>query len=347
MISHNITCTMSHQYIERFSGVVHTEKFFGDRLINLIYSNVREKVPVLYKALISSRISEILAFINYDLPVGAKLTGANNLLLKLGIDLDECIEPASKLNTARKIFERQIKYWECRSMPQNNAIVVSPADAKMLAGSLACDTPLFIKEKFFSFEDLLGADKKTWLRTFEDGDFAVFRLTPEKYHYNHVPVTGTVIDIYEIPGCYHSCNPSAVISESTTYSKNKRVVTIIDTDTEGGSCIGFVAMIEIVALMIGNISQCYSKYQYENPVPVKPNMQLIKGQPKSLYLPGSSVDVLLFQKNRITFDTDILSNLNRRDVQSRFLSRFQKPLIETEVSVRSSIAQRKPAGGCK
>ena len=304
MIRHGITRTMSHQYIERLSGEVCTERFLGDSLINLIYSDVREKAPVLYKALISSRISEILAFINYDLPLGARLTGAQNLLHKLGVDLNECIEPASRLNTARKIFERQIKYWQCRPMPQDDAVVVSPADAKMLAGSLARDTSLFIKEKFFNFKDLLGANKTAWLKAFEDGDFAVFRLTPEKYHYNHVPVTGTVVDIYEIQGSYHSCNPSAVISEATPYSKNKRVVTIIDTDIKGSSCIGLVAMIEIVALMIGNISQCYSKYQYKNPVPVKPHMQLIKGQPKSLYLPGSSVDVLLFQKNRISFDAD-------------------------------------------
>jgi phosphatidylserine decarboxylase len=119
------------------------------------------------------------------------------------------------------------------------------------------------------------------------------------------------------------------------------VITVINTDVEGGSRIGLVAMIEIVALMIGGISQCYSEYRYDDPVPVKPHMQLIKGQPKSLYLPGSSVDVLLFQKNRITFDADIVANLHRHEVQSRFVSGFQKPLVETEVSVRSSVARRK------
>jgi len=330
---------MIHQYIERVSGEVRTERFIADRLINLIYSDVREKMPVLYRLVISSRISEILAFINYDLSLGARFKGARNLLHKLGVDLNECVEPAFRLNTAGKIFERQIKYWQCRPMPEDDAVVVSPADSKMLVGSLARDTPLFIKEKFFSFEDLLGKNRTSWLKTFEDGDFAVFRLTPEKYHYNHVPVTGTVVDIYEIPGYYHSCNPCAAIAEASPYSKNKRVVTVINTNVKGGSSIGFVAMIEIVALMIGGISQCYSECRYDDPVPVNPSMRLVKGQPKSLYLPGSSVDVLLFQKNRITFDADILFNLHRRGVWSRFLSKFQKPLIETEVSVRSSVAR--------
>ena len=31
-----------------------------------------------------------------------------------------------------------------------------------------------------------------------------------------------------------------------------------DTDIPGGSHVGFVAMIEVVALMIGDIVQCYS-----------------------------------------------------------------------------------------
>lgn len=337
MTDHTMTRRISHQYVERPSGNVRTERFFGDRLVNLIYSAVRERAPFLYDALTSSRISAILAFVNYDLPLGARLTGGQNLLHELGIDLDECVEPVSRLNTARKIFERQIRYWQCRVMPQDDAVVVSPADAKMLAGSLAQDTPLFIKEKFFSLQDLLGTDRTDRLEAFEGGDFAVFRLTPEKYHYNHAPVTGVVADIYDISGHYHSCNPFAVIAQATPYSKNKRVVTLIDTDVKGGTGIGLVAMIEIVALMIGGISQRYSKCRYDNPAPVKPGTLLARGQPKSLFLPGSSVDVLLFQKNRITFDTDIVANLHRHDVQSRFASRFQKPMVETEVSVRSSI----------
>jgi hypothetical protein len=31
-----------------------------------------------------------------------------------------------------------------------------------------------------------------WLPAFDRGDFAIFRLTPDKYHYNHVPVSGEV-----------------------------------------------------------------------------------------------------------------------------------------------------------
>src|SRR5690606_29907697 len=121
------------------------------------------------------------------------------------------------------------------------------------------------------------------LEAFSGGDFAVFRLTPDKYHYNHAPVAGRVVDAYAVDGRYHSCNPGAVVQLVTPYSKNKRFVTVIDTDVEGGTGVGLVAMVEIVALMIGEIVQCYSDERYDAPRPVEPGLFLRRGAPKSLY----------------------------------------------------------------
>ena len=58
----------------------------------------------------------------------------------------------------------------------------------------------------------------------------MFRLTPEKYHYTHSPVSGRVLDIYSVDGRYYSCNPNAAVQLLTPFSKNRRVVTILDTD---------------------------------------------------------------------------------------------------------------------
>jgi phosphatidylserine decarboxylase len=243
-----------------------------------------------------------------------------------------------EFKSPRDFFERKIRYWECRPMPTDPQAVVSPADSRMLAGSLSDTSRLFLKGKFFEYEELLREDKNQWLSAFDGGDYAVFRLTPDKYHYNHTPVAGRVQDIYTIPGGYHSCNPGAVVVEAAPYSKNKRVVTIIDTDIARGTRVGLVAMIEVAALMIGDIVQCYSGDRYENPRPVAPGMFLGKGVPKSMYRPGSSTDVLLFQRGRIRFADDLMRNLYRVDVESRFSMGFGRPLVETEIQVRSLIA---------
>lgn len=332
------TNTMKHQYIERQTGRVCTERFYGDGIVNTLYSRVRERPPGLFRALTGPRMSSLLGFLNYDSLLAGRIGGCNSFLESCRIDWRECLDNPLEFKSPRDFFERRIRYWECRPMPTDPRAVVSPADSRMLAGSLSETSLLVLKGKFFEYEELLGKDKHRWLAAFEGGDFAVFRLTPDKYHYNHTPVAGRVEEIYAIPGGYHSCNPGAVVAEAAPYSKNKRVVTVVDTDVPHGTGVGLVAMIEVVALMIGDIVQCHSRDRYEDPGPLIPGMFLRKGAPKSLYRPGSSTDVLLFQRGRIRFEDDLLRNLRRVDVESRFSMGFGRPLVETEVQVRSLIA---------
>ncbi len=327
-----------HQYIDRGSSEVVTEKLFADRLVSMIYCGARESSSSLFNALVSQRFSKMLGFLNYDIPLGMRLTSPGKIVHGLGINLGECVEPPEYYTTARRIFERQIKYWTLRPMDSSPDAVVSPADSRILAGSFNETSALFIKDKFFSFEDLLSPDKPKWLSAFAGGDFAVCRLTPDKYHYNHFPVSGKILDIYPIDGACNSCNPAAVVTLATPYSKNKRMVTVIDTDVEGGSRVGLVAMIEVTALMIGDIKQAYSQHGYADPADVCEGLFVEKGRPKSLYRPGSSVDILIFEKDKVCFCDDILANMRRADAKGRFCHGFGQPLVETDVAVRSTIA---------
>jgi phosphatidylserine decarboxylase len=340
---------IKHQYIERETSAPRDERIFGHRMINFIYSDVRENAQTLFKALTSARITGFLAYFYYDCSLATRFTGMRGLFCALGVDLKECVDAPRLLDTPRKMFERKIRYWDTRPMPDDAGAIVSPADSRMLIGSFSRDSRLFLKDKFFDYDELLGADKATWLSAFEGGDFAVFRLTPEKYHYNHAPVAGKVLDIYEIDGVYHSCNPEAVITMATPFSKNKRVVTIIDTDVPGGTRAGLVAMVEVVALLIGDIVQCYSEHRYNYPQWVTRGTFLRKGRPKSLYRPGSSTNVLIFQKGRMEFCADLVENMHRQGVRSIFTNGFGASMVETEVKVRSSIGTAlkslSPVGG--
>lgn len=333
---------IAHQYIDRKTGDVKTEHLFMDNVVNFIYSKAREDATFCFNIIVSARISALLSYLNFDFSFNGSKRKSERFIRALNINLSECILSPDKLDTATKVFERQIRYWEFRPMstlPNDIGTVVSPSDSKVLVGSLRPDQPLFIKEKFFHYQELLA--KSRWLQLFDKGDFAVFRLTPDEYHYNHTPVSGRVVDFYQISGQYHSCNPAAVVREITPYSKNDRIVTIIDTDVDGGSKVGVVAMVEVTAMMIGRVEQRYSGRYYDNPLPMTIGMHMLKGQPKSLFRPGSSTVILMFQESRVCFSEDIINNMGRRDARSRFTIGFGSPMVETSVRVREEIGRNK------
>jgi phosphatidylserine decarboxylase len=282
-------------------------------------------------------MSKVLGYLSYDNALSSRVSGMR-FLKKCGINTEELMDDPATLRTARQVFERKIRYWECRPLPRARRCVVCPADSRMMLGSFSDVSGLYIKGKFFEFPELLGGIGSRWTRRFEGGDFAVFRLTPEKYHYTHVPVAGKVADFYSVGGRYHSCNPNAAVRLLTPYSKNRRVVTVIDTDGDGGEQVGYVAMIEVVALMIGQIVQLYSKERYNEPRMLEKGTRLRRGAPKALFRPGSSTVVLLFEPGRVRFAHDLVRNQLREGVRSRYSSGFGQPAVETDVKVRSLLA---------
>jgi phosphatidylserine decarboxylase len=329
---------MMHEYIVRETGEIARERLVGDLTVRALYSPKLENAAWVSKLASSRKVSELLGYLNYDNRLSSHASGMKRFLEKSGINLSEMVDEPSPLRTTRQMFERKIRYWECRPMPKVRACVVCPADSRVAVGSMSTTSRLLIKEKFFAFPELLGGPRSRWTKDFKEGDFAVFRLTPEKYHYTHVPVDGTVVAFYAVDGRYHSCNPNATAKLITPHSKNKRVVTVIDTDCDGGTGIGLVAMIEVVALMIGQIDQRYSDYEYRDPKPIEPGMVLRVGSPKALFRPGSSTVVLLFQRDRIHFAEDLVRNQQRREVRSRYSRAFGQTLVETDVAVRSLLA---------
>ncbi len=329
---------MRHEYIVRETGEIACERLVGDRTVRALYSPRLENAAWVSRLASSRKVSELLGYLNYDNRLASRASGMKRFLKKSGIDFSELADDPATLNTARQMFERKIRYWECRPLPNTAPCVVCPADSRVAVGSMAATSKLLIKEKFFAFPELLGGPRIRWTREFMDGDYAVFRLTPEKYHYTHVPVAGIVADFYAVDGRYHSCNPNATAKLITPHSKNKRVVTIIDTNCAGGPNVGFVAMIEVVALMIGQIDQRYSDRQYDEPRAIEKGRVLRLGAPKALFRPGSSTVVLLFQRDRIRFAEDLIRNQRRREVCSRYSKAFGQALVETDVAVRSLLA---------
>jgi phosphatidylserine decarboxylase len=125
----------------------------------LFYAQEREQAFVVFNLLASRSFSRFLGWLNYDFPLGQNLAGGKRFLERCAVDLSECAEPLGDLDSARKIFERKIRYWQCRPMSEADEDVVCPGDSRVLFGSLRESSRLFLKGKFFDYEELLGFDK--------------------------------------------------------------------------------------------------------------------------------------------------------------------------------------------
>jgi phosphatidylserine decarboxylase len=336
-----------HQFVDRLTSEVRSETLLYDRHIRWMYSTLRESAPWLFKWISTSpTINDWLATINFDKPIRDAHSVISSLVVDAGVRMDELLEPLPASPTWRDFFGRKIRFWEHRPLPPDPRRIVAPCDSRMLLGNLRQQSKLLIKEKFFSLSELLG-NREALVDKFRYADWAIFRLTPEMYHYNHCPVAGVVVDFYEIGGAYHSCNPTACVETITPYSKNRRFVTIFDTDVSGGTGIGKVAMIEVVALLIGRVRQCYSHAQYKLPTTMYEGLMCKRGSVKSVFEPGSSTVVLLFEDHRLEFDSDLVSNQARTDAFSRFGQGFAVPMVETELQVRSGIGTALDGNGNK
>jgi phosphatidylserine decarboxylase len=69
-----------HQYVERESGRVCTERPFGDWIVNYLYSKKREDAPLVYELLGSQWFSSLLGWVNYDFPLGPRVSGIRRFL---------------------------------------------------------------------------------------------------------------------------------------------------------------------------------------------------------------------------------------------------------------------------
>jgi len=326
----------TEHYIDRQTGDVVTEQLFGDRIVRWLYSDVREHAPSVFRAATGKRVSAALAWLNFDSPLAPLLVGNRGFLKRCGVDLRECFDPPESYTTPRALFERRIRYWDFRPLPVDKDCVASPADARVQVGSLSRDALLYIKRAAFDLETLVGTDRTDLHALFGQGDAAIFRLTPERYHYTHVPVAGRVVDTFELDGAYHACHPVAALEVATPISRNRRVVTVFDTDVPRGTQVGRVAMVEVVAMMIGRVEPRYSDHRYDAPRPLAVGDFAERGAVMSLFRPGSSTVVLLFEPHRVTFADDLVRNATRFDVAEQ-LRATRVERLETDVLVRSEI----------
>lgn len=212
------------------------------------------------------------------------------------INVDEAAEPIENYKTFNQFFYRKLKPGSRPlAASEDAAVMVSAADCRLMVFQTVSDaTRLWIKGKHFSVQGLLGDETGSMATKFDGGSLVLFRLAPQDYHRFHFPVSGTLLSCTPIPGHLYTVNPIAV-NATDIFTVNKRVVCLIDSPQ-----FGHVAFVCIGATMVGSIVITAPTGEFFN-----------KGDEMGYFAFGGSTNVAVFQKDRVTYDQDLLENSNR------------------------------------
>lgn len=228
--------------------------------------------------------------------------------------------PTDGFTTFNDWFIRSFKNIEAvRPMNHDFTTIASPADSKLLIiPDISENTWVTIKEEHFNVGTFLG--DKELAKTFEHGVMMIFRLAPYDYHRYHYPFSCTVDKEQYIKGAYHSVNPRALNVGCKSLTANKRSYEVL---TPVGSLdVPKVAMVQVGATAVASIVNEFMDYQKNQ---LKDASKIYKkGENTGYFQFGGSTIVLLFPRNSIVPDSQIIENSNNG--------------YETGVKVRETIA---------
>ena len=277
----------SISYIDRKSGQQKTENIPSQGMLKWLYSSGSGKLAlyILFKRKI---ISSLGGWFMNTRRSAKRIPG---FVSEHGIDLAECeISSLSGFLTFNQFFYRKLKK-DARPLGKH---LVSPADGKILVFPNQTEADnFFVKGSEFTLESFLM--NKALAKKYAEGSMAIVRLAPPDYHRYHFPASGTASETTKINGCYYSVSPLALRESLKIFCQNKREYCTLDTLNYGD-----ILIVDVGATMVGSIIQTYQAGQVK------------KGDEKGYFAFGGSTLVLLFEKDMIQFDADLVTNTQNR-----------------------------------
>ncbi len=273
------------RYVDRQTGEIKTEKVPAEKWLVWLYNN-----PV-GEATLATLVKRkfISSFYGKMMDKTGSVKKIQAFVEEYDIDLS--IAQKQEFDSFNDFFIRKLKK-NARLVNKDSNVVVSPADGKIMAWSNISNSDFIIKGYRFDVPSFLN--DTTLVKKYKNGSIIIIRLAPNDYHRFHFPISGTVSPVVEVKGDYYSVNPIALQQMIEILCLNKRQYVHITT-----AQFGDVVMAEIGATMVGSIVQTYEE-----------NM-VSKGEEKGYFKFGGSTVVLLFEKNKIRIDNDLLANTEK------------------------------------
>lgn len=274
------------KFINRSNNNIEIEKVPYEKFLKFLYHNPFGKLPL---NLIIKR-TFLSKFYGKKMNTSSSTKLIEPFIKSYNIDTKEFQSNIKDFLSFNDFFIRKLKS-TARKIDFKENVLISPVDGRILVfDNLENSTNFFVKGVQFNLKKLLKNDEV--VTKFQGGSILIARLAPIDYHRFHFPTNGLISYSRLINGYLYSVSPYAFKNNLKVYCENKREISILQTDK-----FGDIVLCEIGATMVGGIKQTYS-----------PNTFVKKGDEKGYFFFGGSTCILLFEKNKVIFDEDLLNN---------------------------------------
>lgn len=277
------------KYIERKTGEILCEKVPGEKYLKFLYYNPFGELPlnmVVKKKFLTQRYGKLM-----DKPESVKRIPS--FIKETGVNISEAKKKIEDFTSFNDFFYRELKEG-ARVIDNDENSVVSSADGKILAfENIEKEKNYYIKGDKFTLEEFFQDSELA--KKYENGVFVIIRLAPVDYHRFHFPVDGKISKSHLIEGAYYSVSTHAIRKNFRIFCENKREYSILYTEK-----FGDIAMVEIGATMVGGIKQSYV-----------PDTWVKKGEEKGYFYFGGSTCILVFEKDKVRIDRDLIENTKK------------------------------------
>ena len=229
-------------------------------------------------------------------PTISKLGGAvlstklSSLLVKPfikanNIDMSDYTERAYA--SFNDFFTRDLKPGK-RFINRDKEVLISPSDGRVSVYEIDDNMTFNIKDSYYTIESLTHSKKAA--NYYKGGTCVIIRLCVDNYHRYCYIDNGYKTTNKFIPGVLHTVNPVAC-EYYDIYKENSRECSLLHTEN-----FGKVMQIEVGALMVGKI------VNYDQVACIH------RGDEKGKFEFGGSTIVLLFKKDTVDIDDDLIEN---------------------------------------
>jgi len=251
---------------------------YGEKALNFLYNNLFGRL--LLKIAVSKNFSR-LEQRRMEKPSSVKKI--KPFIEKYGINTDDFEK--KDYTSFNDFFTRRLAEQKCHACADKDA-VISPADSKLLVFRITDDVKLNIKHSVYDIGALLRNEQQA--ECFSGGLCFVYRLTVDDYHRYCFAESGKVTLNRRIDGVLHTV--SSLSQKYSVYTENCREYCVIETED-----IGNVIQMEVGAMLVGKILNSDAQYA-------------VKGEEKGFFSYGGSTIIILYGRDKVCPDKDILKN---------------------------------------